>query len=111
MSRGGSIKVQLQEARDAIDDEAMRWQEQNLPSPKRIWRMNDDEFMHHIHLEAVTELIKDKLDVSDDEVELYLSRAFLQGMKAMYADVLAARSDAVRDQIINGVNIVPPPEL
>lgn len=108
MSEGGTFAGRLAEVQRQIDEEGKKWHKAGLPGPKPLYRMNDDEFMHHVHVIALTRLIKDKLDLSDDEINLYLHEEFLRQMQAMLPMALEARSNNVRQKIVDGVQIIAP---
>jgi len=111
MSEGGSIKVQLEQIEADLKEEADRWEAANIPFIGNIYRMNTNEFMHHVHVLALTRMLKDYLGVTEDKIQLMIKTVFLEEMKNTFPLVQDARNQAIRNAIVDGVNIIKPPEI
>ncbi len=103
MSQGGSIKARSDAIDKELADELKRWNEAKLPGPKAMYRMQEDEFTHHVRLLALERLVCEKLGVSELEHEVAVKEVFLEETKAMFAPAREARSAAIQAQLTNGV--------
>ena len=108
MSKGATIDERMKKVDAEIEAEGQKWRDAGLPGPKPMYRMNDDEFMHHVHVLALTKMMQHYFNVSDKEVELALKETFLEEMKPLFDMALSVRQDSIRNQLLNGINIVPP---
>lgn len=109
MAQEGSVSYRLQQAREALDNDMQEWKTLGLPGPLACYRMGDDEFLHHVHVRAITEILKDKLKITQDEVELYIVNAFRVASALVLDDLkkqrAAAELAAARAKIIRPGNI------
>ena len=103
MSLGGTIKEQLKKVQSRLDDINARWQEKGFPTPKRGYRMNDDEFMHHVHILAMERLMKSKLGITEDEMKLAIGEVWCDEMEKLEPLIEEARANAIRSQITQGI--------
>jgi len=110
MSQGGTIKGKLDAVTKELDEEMEHWKEARLPSPDNIWRMNEDEFKHHCHLEAIIQIIKDKFEMSEDELNLYLRTTVLEEMRTIRQGAATLRRQALQQDILRGV-LPPNPQI
>ena len=111
MSEGGSIKAQLEQVEAELKAEADRWDEARIPFIGSIYRMNENEFMHHVHVLALTRMLNECLGITDDQITLMIKKVFVEEMKKTFPLVQDARNQALRNAIVDGVNIIRPPEV
>lgn len=107
MSEGGSLKERLKRADEAIDEEGKRWQAAGLSPIGQMYRMNDDEWLHHAHVMALRQVIIHEFDISEDELDLYLKEACLKMLKESFPLAKEAVEQAYRQQLAARM-ILPP---
>lgn len=101
MSEGGSKKVRLEEVSKALEVELAEWHKNGIDPGN--WRMATQELMVRCEVIALTKLIKEKLDIDEDEMNLMLKEVVLEQMKLLRPAAIQYKSDAVRDQILRGL--------
>lgn len=102
MSEGGTLKSRLEEASKALDEEGKRWQEAGLPNPATIYRMNDDELLHHCHLLAIAKILQEKFEVPQEELDLALKEVFLEELEKLRPIAVEARRQSIVHGLFNG---------
>jgi hypothetical protein len=100
MSEGGSIKVRLANVQKELEEEFKKWMDAGIPPVGAIYRLNDNEFMHHVHTLAHTKLLKEKLGLTDDEVELAMREVFLSELRLFFPIVLEKRREQLTAKIM-----------
>jgi hypothetical protein len=105
MAEGGKISEQLKQATKELDEELAIWREKQL-NPQ-AWRMGDHELLIRCELLVLMDVIMERLDVSQDELNLKLKRRLTEMYRAMRPDVEKMRSEAIRRQLTNGIQIRP----
>lgn len=100
MSQEGSIKFRLSKLDEEIDAEMKRYQAAGFPPPMIAWHMGDSEFMHHCHVWALTALLREKLGVTEEEVDLHLKTVFRDEMRKLYVRLDRERVQAMQKSII-----------
>jgi hypothetical protein len=108
MSEGGSIKNQIEQVKKELHAEQREWQKAGLPPPDDIWRLGDQEFFTHVHVLALDTILREI--VGSDKMELEIKKVYLQQVKEARKLAMQIRSDAVRDNIVRGINVIKPPE-
>jgi len=112
MAESGSIKVQLEKVTADLEEEMTLWGKDRLPSAAEMFRMGDGEFQHHCHTEALTRIVREILDVSEDQMNLIYKEVVLREMRTLRKAAALARRQAMREHITKGViNKTPPPEI
>jgi len=112
MAEGGSVKVQLEKVTKELEHEQELWAKDHLPTAPQMFRLGDGEFQHHCHLEAIVQLLKDVLNISDDQMTLTYRTVVLREMRTLRKAAAEARKQALREHITKGVvNKVPPPSI
>lgn len=106
MSQEGSIKFRQAKVDAELDEHGKEWAAINAPGPKPMYRMNDDEFMHHVHVLVITEILQEKLGITPEEIHLRLTEKFLEESRKM----LEILKQHQRNQIRNGI-IIPRPKI
>jgi hypothetical protein len=101
MSEGGTVKAQLEEVTRQLMEEERKWTENGL-NINQNWRMGNGEFLTRCEVIALTRIVKEKLDLSDDEMTLVLRKVTLEQMRQLLPIFLEARRDMLRRQIIDG---------
>jgi len=104
-----TIKEQLDAVTAEIEAEQERWKKANLPNHGQMWRMGDGEFQYHCHTEALVRLIRDI--VGEDKMNLVYKQVILEELKTMRGAAKQVRSEAIRQSIVDGINIIKPPEI
>jgi len=103
------IKEQLDAVTADIEAEQELWKQARLPAPGQMWRMGDGEFQYHCHTEALVRLLKDI--VGEDKMNLVYKQVILEELKTMRGAAKEVRSQMLRQNIVDGVNIIKPPEI
>jgi hypothetical protein len=75
--------------------------------PRSGYRMNDDEFQHHIVALTHERIIKEKLGMSDDEYKLYVVETWNDEWAKLIEVIKKGRSEAIRAELTRGVVIKP----
>ena len=109
MAESGSIKFRLEQVIEELGAEVHLWQEANLPPVGHIWRLGENEFMTHVHVKALDRLLRRML--TNDEVELAIKTVFLDELREARKLALQTRRDSLRANIVDGVNVIKPPEI
>ena len=111
MAEGGSIAHRLKEAEkktEALNQLAMSKGIQ--VGPRRGYRMNDDEFQHHVVSLAHEKLFK-QLGITPDEYRLIIIETWNEEWQKLIAVADAARSEAIRAELTRGIIVKPDIEL
>ena len=103
MSKGGTVSERLKQVRKELDEEQVRWTREQLPGPKAMYRMGENEFMHHCHLQAMAKLVQEKLNLTDDEIELAIAEEFLEETRKMYDMAIEMKREITRQSIVEGI--------
>lgn len=112
MAEGGTRKAQLAALDKELQNEQDEWVKAKLPNPGQLFRMNDQEFQHHCHVETMLVILKEKLGMSDEELNLYYKRVVLREMEGLRVIAAKLRSAALRQSIVDGTGLFPPkPEI
>ena len=76
----------------------------NIPDIRGIYRMGNNEFMHHCHLLALTDLVKQKLGITDEEWEVTMKEwVYTEGMQGLEL-AKVQRREALKQQLTRGIN-------
>jgi hypothetical protein len=92
-----------------IEAEQELWKEARLPAPGQMWRMGDGEFQYHCHTEALVRLIREI--VGEDKMNLVYKQVILEELKTMRRAAADVRSQALRNAIVDGIDVIRPPEI
>ena len=106
MAEGGTLKSKLEQIQKDLDAEQKLWTDQQLPPIGMMWRMNETEFQHHCHTEAFFRILKDHLGVSQEICDLYYKTVVLDELQKARPAVEAAKRDALRKAITDGIRPV-----
>ncbi len=109
MAEQGSIKARLDTVTEALDVEVRLWHDAKLPPIGEIWRLGENEFMTHVHVMALDRLLRRML--SEEEVELEIKTVFLEQIREARKLATEVRRESLRASVVDGVNIIKPPEI
>lgn len=102
-----SLEEQLESVEKELKAESDVWEQKNLPFIGQIYRMGENEFMHHVHVLSLDRLMRRVL--SNVEVDLEIKRMFLEEMRSARKLAEKLRSETIRQQLVDGVGIIKPP--
>lgn len=105
MSQGGSIKAQLEQATKELQEELEEWRKEQI-NPQG-WRMGDEEILIRCEILTLMEVIQERFEISDDELNLRLRRILTREYKKLRPDVIKMRQQAVMQQLTQGIHIKP----
>lgn len=108
MSKGGTIKGQLERVDRELKEEFEIWDEMGVIIVN-TYRMNQTEWHHHVALLACERLLKEKLGVTEDEWQLFMKKTMLDEARSFRKIVKQAQSQALRSAIVDGVGVIRPP--
>ena len=103
MSDGGTIKAQLESVTKELEEEYELWSKEKLPPTATIFRMGDSEFQHHCHVEALTRIVRDILQVSQEQMDLIYRGVVLQELRTQRLAAVEVRAQMRRAQITRGI--------
>jgi len=103
VSQGGSTAEQTKEIDKALDQMAAEYAEAQVPSPKAIWRMGNDELMHRVHLLALDKILRERFGVTKAEIELATKQCMLDEMEKILVEAKKAKRDMLRMQLTQGI--------
>lgn len=94
-----------EEATQALQAEMDQWEAEKI-NPKG-WRIGDDEILVRTEIIVLMDVIMDRLDVSQAELDARLKRRLLQEFQALRPDVVEERKRQIREAIKHGLPIRP----
>jgi hypothetical protein len=106
MSEGGTVKARLEKAEEALQAELKTWTELRLRP--QGWRMGDEEFMFRCEQLTVAKLIKEKLGLTDEELQLEFKKVTLEQLQQLRPQVVAQQAEIARAAIMAGI---PKPDI
>lgn len=106
MSEGGTKKERLKVAEAAWKAEMELWNKSNM-SPM-MWRMGDFEFQVRCELIALMEILREHLKLDDDDFQIAFHKALVKVSQEIRPVMEQARSAALRNAIVDGVNVIKP---
>lgn len=109
MTREGAMSERLKRATEALEAEMEEWRQLGL-TPNG-WRMGDSEIMFLCQLNAIYEILKEKLEISDDEFNAKLREVTLKQFQQLRERVSKEKSDALLRKLTEGINFRPPPDI
>ncbi len=109
MAEQGSIKARLDKVTDELEVEVQLWHDAKLPPVGHIWRLGENEFMTHVHVMALDRLLRRLL--TNDEVELEIKTVFLEQLREARKLASEVRRESLRASVVDGINIIKPPEI
>jgi hypothetical protein len=101
------MKARLEKAEEELNAEFKVWEDEGLPNLGSIYRLNDNEFMHHVHVLALEKVLKEKFGLTDDEMLLAQKQIFLQEAQTFRPMVVKEIAKAKRDQTLSRL-LLPP---
>jgi hypothetical protein len=110
MSEGGSIKNQLAQLDKELEEEKATWAKEGLPEAPMIYQFGPTQFMHHCHMVALVEVVKE-LGIDQDKLDLIFKRVILSELRNFRAVAHETRRAAIRQQLVDGVVIKPKVDL
>jgi len=109
MAESGSIKARLDRIKDDLEVEQQLWYDAKLPPVGDIWRLGENEFMTHVHVMALDRLLRRLLP--EQEVELEIKTVFLEQLRDARQLASQVRRESLRASVVDGINIIKPPEI
>jgi len=94
-----------EEATAALQAEMDQWTEEKI-NPKG-WRIGDDEILVRTEVLVMMDILMDRLDVSQAELDARLKRRLLQEFVALRPGVVEQRKREIREAIRLGLPIRP----
>jgi len=110
MAEGGTIKARLDKVTKELEEESKLWAQARLPDSSQMFRMGDGEFQHHCHVETITRLLKDVIGIDEDQMNLTYREVVLGEMRTLRQAAAEMRKQALRNDIVRGVPLLPPIE-
>lgn len=111
MSEGGSIAARMKTAE--ARNEELNGQLRNLGTergPRSLYRMNDDEFQHHV-VSLVHERLFKQLGISPEEYKLHIQEVWNEELEKLIVAAKEFKSQMLRTQLTQGIVVRPDVEL
>ena len=94
-----------EEATIALQAEMDQWEAEKI-NPKG-WRIGDDEILIRTEILVLTDIIMERLGVTQAELDTRLKRRLLAEFEALRPSVIEERKRQIRDAIKQGIPIRP----
>jgi hypothetical protein len=108
VSKGGSVKEQLKALHKQIEEEEKIWVENQIPHVGAIYSIGEGQFQMEVRVQAYFEIFRDVLEIDMDQLELVYKRVLLQKLREVREAYKAAKSEAARRSLLDGVMFKPP---
>lgn len=107
---GASEEVinQLKQLNAGLDEEYGYWKNANLPHPSNLFQFGSMQFTFNCEHKTVIKLLKEKFGLTQAELDLVFKQVVLEEMQTLRRIAKDARSQMIRQQIVDGVGIVKP---
>ena len=76
----------------------------SFPAPGAMYRMGNDELMHHVHLFALQRILEERLGVTQREVTLVMNEIMYEECEKIYEEARRKRREALTQGITSPVN-------
>lgn len=101
MAEGGTWASRLEEEDKKLQAELDLWIQKRMNSGG--WRMGDSELLFRCEILVLLEVIQDRFDVSDDEVNCRLKRIIREQLESLRPDVEEQQRQEIRNALLNGI--------
>lgn len=105
MSEGGTIKAQLEQVSRELNEELAEWRREQIDP--QGWRMGNEEMLIRCEILVLMELIQEKFEISNDELNLRLRKIVLREYKKLRPEVVEMRKQAIMQQLTQGIRLKP----
>jgi len=108
MAEGGSVKHRMEQAKQRTEElnEACRNAGMSQ-GPRSLYRMNDDEFQHHVSTLTHERILIQKLGISEEEYKLMIQETWNLELQKLLNTWKEFRAGQLREQLTRGIVIRP----
>lgn len=103
MAQLPSIKEQLEKVQKDLEAEQKKWNQSGLGDPGQHWHMGKMQFAFRCEILTIIEILKDKLDLTQDELDLRFKSLILKEMQELFPAYQEEMRKARMAAIVNGV--------
>lgn len=111
MSRGGTVKEQLDAVQKQLDAEQELWTSEGLPDPGAVWKFGPGELHASLRIDTIVQVLNEHLGITEDQMNLILKKRLLQVMKELRPVIKEAKTSEARMRILDGIDFRPPPDV
>jgi len=101
-------ELALKQVQKKLEVEQKRWTAAGLPDVGVMWRFGDSEFAMRCEMLVMIEILQEKFDIDDNELNLRFKLIILREMKKLFPIMQQQRAEQLRQQIVRGVNPIDP---
>lgn len=107
---GASEEVieQLRQMNADLDQEYEFWKNAQLPHPSMLYQFGNQQFFFSCEHKTIIKLLREKFGISQADLDLVFKRVVLEEMQTLRKIAKEARSQAIRQQIVDGIGIARP---
>jgi hypothetical protein len=98
----------LAEVQEELNAALKEWTDRGLHF--EAWRMGDQELLFRVELLVIMDIIRDRLEVPELEMNIRLKEHLIKLANEMFGPVNELRREAARQQIVDGVFPFRPPQ-